>query len=70
MKKNRGIYLTIYNDKDSLLLCTGLNLKEISEVLNSGKGIEEALKEKGEKYLDRYLTWKKYKELTLGEGVS
>lgn len=56
-------------DQDSLLLVTGLNLKEISEILNSAKPVEEALKEKGEKYLDRYQTWKKYKELTLSEQL-
>jgi 2-phosphoglycerate kinase len=57
--------MTIYLHKeDSLILCTGLGLKEIGEILNSGKSIEEALAEKGEKYLDRYQTWKKYKELT------
>ncbi|MBN2066851.1 MAG: hypothetical protein JW744_00090 [Candidatus Diapherotrites archaeon] len=61
--------MTIYNGKESLVLCTGLSLKEIGEVLNSGKGIEEALKEKGEKYLDRYLTWEKYKELTESEQL-
>lgn len=61
--------MTIYSDGDSLLLCTGLGLKEIGEVLGSGKPVEEALKEKGEKYLDRYQTWKKYKELTLSEQL-
>ena len=59
----------IYYTDESLLLATGLKLKEIGEVLNSDKSIEEALKEKGEKYLDRYKTWKKYKELTESEEL-
>jgi 2-phosphoglycerate kinase len=57
--------MTIYLFKEeSLLLCTGLELKEIGEILNSEKNIEDSLKDKGEKYLDRYNTWKEYKELT------
>ena len=58
----------IYNEKDSLLLVTGLNLKEIGEILKE-KDIQVILKKKGEKYLDRYLTWKKYKELTFSEKL-
>jgi len=55
--------------QDSLLLCTGLSLKEIGAILNSKKPVEKALEEKGKKYLDRYQTWKKYKELTYSEQL-
>lgn len=61
--------MVIYDEKDSLLLCTGLSLKEIGAILNSGKPIEKELEKRGKKYLDRYLTWKKYKELTLSERL-
>ena len=57
-----------YNEKTCMVLCTGLNLKEIGEVLNSGN-IEKALGEKGEKYLDSYNNFKKYKELTSSEQL-
>lgn len=64
MKKSEK--MTIYDEKDDLLLCTGLSLKEIGAILNSKKPFEKELEKKGKKYLDRYLTWKKYKEL-IGE---
>jgi 2-phosphoglycerate kinase len=61
--------MVVFDEKDSLLLCTGLGLKEIGEVLCSGRQIDEALREKGEKYLDRYLAWKKYRELAKSEQL-
>src|SRR3989344_6137882 len=57
-----------YNEKTCMVLCTGLNLKEIGEVLNSGN-IERALEEKGKKYLGRYNNFKKYKELASSEQL-
>lgn len=52
----------IYDGNKSIILCTGLNLEDITEVLKSDN-IEDSLASKGEKYLDRYLTFKKYNEL-------
>lgn len=54
-------HLLYYPDQEAFL-ATGLSLKEIGEAINSDNP-EDALKGKGEKYLKRYLTWKKYKEL-------
>jgi mevalonate-3-phosphate-5-kinase len=68
-RSKRGVFVVLYEGNDSLLLCTGLSLKEIGAILNSGKPAEEALKAKGEKYLDRYLTWEKYKKLTESERL-
>jgi len=62
----------IYDDKQSLLLASGLSLKEIGKVLVESKtdrDIEKKLKEIGGKYLERFLTFKKYKELTFGEKL-
>ncbi len=56
----------LYDGEKSLLLSTGLDLDGIADVLKS-ESIEKALSEKGEKYLDRYLTFKKYK-LLISEG--
>lgn len=53
--------------KDALLLCTGLSLKEIADILSNSKSekeIEDNLRKKGAKYLERYLTYKEYKQLT------
>lgn len=58
----------LYDNEKSLLLATGLSLGEIAEVINS-KDIEASLEEKGGKYLDRYLTFKKYKQLTFEEKL-
>lgn len=57
--------------KDDLLLCTGLSLKEIAEILanSSPQNIENKLREKGNKYLERYLTFKQYKELTFSQKL-
>ena len=52
----------LYDGEKSLLLSTGLNLDEIADVLKSGN-LEQALSKKGQKYLDRYLTFKKYNQL-------
>ena len=49
-------------DNNSLLFCTGLSLKEISSVLQE-KNLENALEQKGKKYLERYNNYKHYKEL-------
>lgn len=54
----------IHRGQNSDLLVTGLDLNGLSEVISSDRGIEEALKEKGEKYLHRYKVWKEYKRLT------
>lgn len=58
----------IYDGKTSLFLATGLSLKHIAQILNS-KNKEDALRKKGKKYLDRYLIWKKYKELTYSQQL-
>ena len=58
----------IYDGKKSLLLSTGLNLEEIADVLKS-KNLEEGLSHKGEKFLDRYQTFKKYNELISEEKL-
>jgi len=58
----------IYDDKQSLLLVTGLSLKDIGKILNQ-KNIEKKLRKIGKKYLDRYLTFKKYKQLTFEEKL-
>lgn len=60
--------MAIYDGKDSLLLCTGLSLKEIGEIVGA-KDVEKALAKKGKKYLDHYLTWKKYNELIKAEQL-
>ena len=52
----------LYDGDNSLLLATGLELDGIADVLKSGN-IEAALKQKGEKYLDRYIAFKKYNTL-------
>lgn len=54
----------IFQNENSLLLSTGLNLDRISDILTSDKSLESALREEGEKYLERYKVWKRYKELT------
>ncbi len=62
----------IYDDEYSLLLATGLSLREIGELISplkglSPQGFESWLKNKGEKYYERYLTYREYRELT-GSG--
>ena len=64
--------MTIYNEyknKDYLLLCTGLGLREIGKILNSKQPVEKGIEAFGKKYLDRYLIWRKYKELVALEQL-
>lgn len=58
--------------KDSLLLCTGLGMREIAEILahsTNEKDVEKALEKKGAKFLERYLTFREYKELTFSQKL-
>jgi len=62
----------IYDDKISLLLATGLDLKEIGNVLARNERddeIEKKLRKIGKKYLDRLSIFKQYKKLTFGEKL-
>ncbi len=52
----------LYSGDNKLLLATGLDLGEIADVIKSG-GFEESLSQKGDKYLKRYLAFKKYNQL-------
>jgi len=73
MKKGeKMIYRGFLGNKDSFLLATGLELKEIGKILNKAKnekGIETELKKKGIKYLERYGTFNQYMELTAAEKL-
>ncbi len=63
----------LYFDKESFLLCTGLGINKISEIVCGSKSeddIEQKLKEMGEKYLKRYKTMNKYRELVSNGEVS
>jgi mevalonate-3-phosphate-5-kinase len=56
----------------SSLLATGLNLKQISDIINNSRTdgeIEENVGLVGNKYLERYLIFKQYKELTLSQKL-
>jgi mevalonate-3-phosphate-5-kinase len=60
----------IYWNNDSLLLATGLSLKEIAQLLSSQEDqtIEEKLNQLGPNYLRRYKTMKNYYQLIL-DGI-
>jgi 2-phosphoglycerate kinase len=53
----------IYRNEDAYLFATGLSLVEIAQVLTSQEDIETILKQRGSKYLERYLTVKQYYQL-------
>jgi 2-phosphoglycerate kinase len=55
-----------------MLLCTGLGLKEIADILTHSKNekdIEENLRKRGDKYLARYLLFREYKQLTFDQKL-
>ncbi|MBI4167976.1 MAG: hypothetical protein HY515_03400 [Candidatus Aenigmarchaeota archaeon] len=54
----------IYDEKSSLLLCTGLGLEKISKLSGrDGNAVERELRKFGKKYLDRYRIFCEYKKL-------
>lgn len=54
----------IYKDKNSMLLCTGLDLEKISSLAGKSENeIEKRLKKFGKKYFQRYKIFKEYKKL-------
>ncbi len=57
----------LYFDEKYLVFSTGLDLAEASRIISSSSSqedIERMLKEKGEKYLNRYKLARKYRQLT------
>ncbi len=54
----------LYRDKASMLLCTGLELEKLSKLIGKDEiSIEKGLKKLGQKYFERYVTFRKYKNL-------
>ncbi len=64
--------MSFYSEKESLLLSTGLGFRKISKIIfdePTEAVLEERLKQISPKCLDRYVTFRKYKELTRAEKL-
>ncbi len=59
----------LYDREALILLPTGLSAKEITKI-NSSNDIEEELRKKGPKYLERYRVYKKYRELVSARKIT
>ncbi len=54
----------LYDNKASILLCTGLGLDKLSALIGKDETfVENELKKLGQKYFERYVIFKKYKKL-------